>query len=89
MEDLLEIPPFLDRRPNGRCRAFWMAHKNCPGNRNPHDYANERWRRYLPKALEKDKEEGRCPPCRSLGPESKKQVAPVRVRRRVRPPAEV
>lgn len=78
LEDL-EIPGFLDRSSNGRCRAYWMAHERCPGGRNPHDWAMENMDKFLKKALELDRKEGTLPACRGASGTRKP-----RVRQRVR-----
>jgi len=61
-----ELPAFMDRRPNGRARAYWMAHSKCPGGRIPHIWAEENMHKYLAKAQQLDKEEGICTPARGL-----------------------
>ena len=86
----MEPPPFLDRRPNGRCRAYWRAHQRCPGNRNPHSYAMDHYQAFVEDLAKLDETEGKIAPCRSLGPERdpgvrKRERPAVRVRTRVRP----
>lgn len=61
------MPHFLDRLPNGRCRAWWMAHGACPGNQNPHDWATEHVGRFLAKAAKLDVDRGMVPGCRAAG----------------------
>ena len=62
MDDLLH--PFLDRRPNGRCRSFWIAHEVCPGNMNGWDYASKNYEKFLEKAIKLDEKDGMLPCCK-------------------------
>ena len=64
--DLLEIPPQMDRRPNGRCRAYWMAWEACPPKNNPHDWAVKHWEDHWAKAKKLDAKDGPVPACKPL-----------------------
>lgn len=81
-----EIPPFLDRGLNGRARAYWTAHRRCPGDRIPHEYAMQNYKRFLARALERDLAEGKMPAHAALGEWPKPKEAPVRRRQ---PPPEI
>lgn len=84
VDDGLEIPGFLDARPNGRCRAWWMAHERCPGNRNPYEYAQEHMDGYVEEAARIDKEQGMLPCCRPGKREKKPATNPIRTRTRAK-----
>lgn len=79
-ENLLDIPPQFDRRPNGRCRSFWWAHDHAPGNVNPYHFAEENWHKFLDKALKMDEKQGLIPACKPLL--SEKTLKPIRQRSR-------
>ena len=53
-----DIPPFLDRRANGRRRAYWMAYSSCPGDRNPGEWAMANYKKFLKRAKAVDEREG-------------------------------
>lgn len=62
MEDVVDIPASLDRRPNGRRRAWLMAKDACPvEGGNPYDYADMHVDEYLERAVLLDQEEETLP----------------------------
>ena len=79
MSNSLEIPAQFDRRTNGRCRAFWMAHDKAPGHTNPYDWAEKNWEKFLTKAQLLDEKEGPLPACKPL---KTKKLKPIRTRAR-------
>ena len=91
----LEIPPPFDRRPNGRGRAYWMAHESCPPNRNRHEYAMENWMKFWERAKKLDAVDGLCRPLGGMAPwrrtmskgESVQANADAQTRVRQKPPA--
>ncbi len=82
MNDLL--PPNFDRRSNGRCRAFWIAHDCCPGNLNPWDYASKNYAKFLENAIKLDEKDGMLPCCKPQKWDKKKKLKPIRTRVRKR-----
>ena len=78
MDDLL--PPNFDRRPNGRCRAFWVAHECCPGHLNPWEYASKNYEKFLEKAVKLDEKDGMLPCCKPQKWDKKKKLKPIRNR---------
>lgn len=62
-----EIPPFLDRRLNGRCRAYWFAASKCPPSRNGHEFAMGTYHKYIERSRKVDEREG-LPKCMKLSP---------------------
>lgn len=74
-----DIPPFLDRRPNGRARAFWLCHDAAPGHVNAWEHAEKNYLKYLDKAAILDEKEGLLPCCKDY---SKPKLKPVRQRSR-------
>ena len=73
-----ELPPNLDKRANGRCRAYWMAYDHSPGNRNPFEWGLENFTKFLGKAAILDQEEGMLKACNSY----RKGPKPIRTRKR-------
>ena len=57
--------PMSDRRPNGRCRAYWMAYAKCPGSRIGYEWASGRFEQYVEDCKKQDLEEGMMPCCNS------------------------
>ncbi len=78
-EDDLEIPHFMDHRPNGRCRAWWTAKDACPGNKNSHEWATANVGKFIKRAIRLDAKHGVVTGCRD--PNS--QERPIRRRTRV------
>lgn len=76
MHEQDEIPPFLDRRLNGRCRAYWHAASKCPPSRNAHEYAMQTYHKFIDKMRVVDEREG-VPKCLRLsGPPRVRSRAP-------------
>ena len=82
MNDLL--PPSLDRRPNGRCRAHWVAYDRCPGSLNPWTYALKNYEKFLNEAIKLDEKEGMLPCCKPQKWDKQKKLKPIRTRVRKR-----
>ena len=57
--------PMSDRRPNGRCRAYYMAHDKCPGTKVGYGWATEKFGQYVEEAKKLDLSEGMLPCCNS------------------------
>ncbi len=52
-----------DRRPNGRCRAYWKAHGTCPGDRVSYGWAMDRFGQYVEECKKLDLADGMLPCC--------------------------
>lgn len=63
-EDNLEILHFMDHRPNGRCRAWWMARDACPGHKNSYEYAIDNVEKFVARAAKLDAKNGLVSGCR-------------------------
>ncbi len=59
----VHVHPMSDKRPNGRCRAYWRAYATCPGSRVGYDWASERFEQYVAESKEKDLVEGMMSCC--------------------------
>lgn len=80
---MTDLPPNFDRRPNGKCRSFWMAHDACPGSLNPWEYALKNYEKFLEKAIKLD-EKGMLPCCKPQKWDRGKKLKPIRERVRKR-----
>lgn len=76
------LPPNLDRRPNGRCRAYWLAYDHAPSRSSPFEWAIKNFDKFLNKAKELDEKDGMLPCCRPYSKERK--LKPIRKRNYVK-----
>ena len=81
MDEFDDLPPFLDHRPNGRCRAYWTAYEHSPGNKVPATYAIETFNKFLEESKKLDDSVGMMTCCKPF-PGWKKELKPIRTRNR-------